>query len=340
MPVSPPLWAPRPSSPPEEFCELSVPSRAGAPRAPRPSRPPLPPPCCCPPPARRPSNSTPATRTSACAGTTPSATTWPGGWRRDSKIGNSPISDEGTYSFDRGDLVANRLDLLSEFDLVWKKRYGFRVSGAGWYDDAYGNKGAIQTRRSTTSRATSATTTARWSSACTTARPAKSSTPSCSAASTSATCRSTPRPAAIPVLGRVAVPGRPPAQDRLRPEPAGPAEGLRDAGHRGQGTVPSAEPAVRAGAGDRDFSFAASTCSSGNRRAIPKAAPTWARWTSRSTARTARPLSLPLGFAPRQSVEPDQRGEFGLSARWSPHWLDGTLGFYYRNFADKLPQTF
>ena len=59
---------------------------------------------------------------------------------RDSKIGNSALSDEGTYSFDRGDAVAKRLDLLSEFDLVFKKRYGFRVSGAGWFDDAYGNK--------------------------------------------------------------------------------------------------------------------------------------------------------------------------------------------------------
>ena len=36
--------------------------------------------------------------------------------------------------------------------------------------------------------------------------------------------------------------------------------------------------------------------------------------------------------------EPKQRGELGLSARWSPEWLDGTVGLYYRNFADKLPQ--
>ena len=54
-----------------------------------------------------------------------------------------------------------------------------------------------------------------------------------------------------PVLGRVAVPGRPHAQHRLRPEPAGPAKGLRHARHRGQGTVPPAEPAVGPGAGER-----------------------------------------------------------------------------------------
>jgi hypothetical protein len=45
------------------------------------------------------------------------------------------------------------------------------------------------------------------------------------------------------------------------------------------------------------------------------------------------------GFAMRGAAsEPSQHGEFGLSARWSPEVLDGTVGFYYRNYADKLPQ--
>ncbi len=30
-----------------------------------------------------------------------------------------------------------RLDLLSEFDFIYQDRFGFRVSGAGWYDAAY-----------------------------------------------------------------------------------------------------------------------------------------------------------------------------------------------------------
>ncbi len=59
---------------------------------------------------------------------------------RDSKIGNSVLADEGDYSFNKGQAVANRLDILSEFDLVFKKKYGFRLSGAGWYDAAYGDK--------------------------------------------------------------------------------------------------------------------------------------------------------------------------------------------------------
>ncbi len=56
------------------------------------------------------------------------------GWRvesRDQAIGNSIIADEGTYSFDKGDIVQNRLDLLTELDVVYKRMMGFRVSAAG-----------------------------------------------------------------------------------------------------------------------------------------------------------------------------------------------------------------
>ena len=61
---------------------------------------------------------------------------------RNPLIGNNIASDEGTYLFDKGDLTANRLDIFSEFDFVWKKQLGFRVSGAAWGDGAYnGNSG-------------------------------------------------------------------------------------------------------------------------------------------------------------------------------------------------------
>lgn len=54
-----------------------------------------------------------------------------------SRILRNAGSDESDAKFDKGDLITNRLDLLSEFDLVYKSRHGFRVSGAGWYDNAY-----------------------------------------------------------------------------------------------------------------------------------------------------------------------------------------------------------
>lgn len=37
----------------------------------------------------------------------------------------------------KGDIVTNRLDLLTELDVVYKESMGLRVSAAGWYDHAY-----------------------------------------------------------------------------------------------------------------------------------------------------------------------------------------------------------
>lgn len=46
-------------------------------------------------------------------------------------------------------------------------------------------------------------------------------------------------------------------------------------------------------------------------------------------------LGLPFTY----NNEPDKkRGDWGISARWSPQWLDGTLGFYYREYTSKFPQ--
>ena len=45
--------------------------------------------------------------------------------------------DDGDRNFKRGSLISNRVDLLSELDLVYRKDYGFRVSAAGWYDAVY-----------------------------------------------------------------------------------------------------------------------------------------------------------------------------------------------------------
>lgn len=57
--------------------------------------------------------------------------------QRNKVIGNSANSDEGTYSYDRGDVVTNRLDLLSEFETSYKKQVGLRLTGAAWVDGAF-----------------------------------------------------------------------------------------------------------------------------------------------------------------------------------------------------------
>jgi hypothetical protein len=50
---------------------------------------------------------------------------------------NNPVTGISDNKFGKGELFENRLDLLSEFDLIYKSRYGFRVSAEGWYDHAY-----------------------------------------------------------------------------------------------------------------------------------------------------------------------------------------------------------
>ena len=309
-----------------------------------------------------------------CAGTTRSATTSAGRVEsRDQAIGNSIIADEGTYSFDKGDIVQNRLDLLTEFDVVYKRMFGFRVSAAGWYDNAYdghrprGNPALVVPNL-----------------------PASGPFP--------------PLRQALPNGGQFT------SYDNNEYSPyterfyAGPSGEILDAfvfANFDAGPVPMGvkvgPPHACTGA-NRCCSAAICTasrirrCRSTCRRASPRPAPRRrscsARWrtcrcrrSSRRTCRSPRstsgsgsPLRFPEGGTlsgpvdflfngpDRQLVPmpglPDAGGSgacvhqsrarlgrraeaarrLGLSARWSPEWLDGTMGFYYRNFTDKLPQ--
>ncbi len=57
---------------------------------------------------------------------------------KDSAIANSTTYDESDNRFGPGSFVTNRADLLSEADFVYEGKHGLRVSGAFWYDAAYG----------------------------------------------------------------------------------------------------------------------------------------------------------------------------------------------------------
>lgn len=58
---------------------------------------------------------------------------------RSSKVYGNVHFDESDALFDKGDVVTNRLDLLGELDLAWKKQAGLHLSAAAWYDQAYRN---------------------------------------------------------------------------------------------------------------------------------------------------------------------------------------------------------
>ncbi|RLQ22839.1 DUF1302 family protein [Seongchinamella sediminis] len=60
------------------------------------------------------------------------------GGRGNSAVG-AGLADDADLSVDRTSLglVSTRLDVLSEFDVIWKQDFGFRISASGWYDHAY-----------------------------------------------------------------------------------------------------------------------------------------------------------------------------------------------------------
>ena len=55
------------------------------------------------------------------------------------KVPNARIADDSDFSVDRtsGGISSARIDIRSELDVIWKQDFGFRISGAGWYDAAY-----------------------------------------------------------------------------------------------------------------------------------------------------------------------------------------------------------
>ncbi|WP_028628881.1 DUF1302 domain-containing protein [Metapseudomonas resinovorans] len=63
---------------------------------------------------------------------------------RERALANNATYDESDSRFDRGDVVTNRLDLMSEFELAYQQYHGLRVSAAAWYDQAYAD-GDVET---------------------------------------------------------------------------------------------------------------------------------------------------------------------------------------------------
>lgn len=69
------------------------------------------------------------------------------GWRMQDPSADLAAPTSGIFATERkfkekglnGGMVTNRLDILTELDFIYKKDTGFRVSAASWYDRRYGN---------------------------------------------------------------------------------------------------------------------------------------------------------------------------------------------------------
>jgi Protein of unknown function (DUF1302) len=265
---------------------------------------------------------------------------------RDSKIGNSALSDEGTYSFDKGDAVAKRFDLLTEFDVVYLKRFGARISATAWYDGAYGSKSRSNPN------------------------PPLSNIPSYTNNQYSGTTKRLYRGGTGEfmdafVFGGIDL-GDVPVQAKLGRHTVYWGESLLLGGNLhsvayAQNPLDLQKGFATPGTEAKELfrplnqlSLQAQVTDT-----LSLAAQALLEWESARYPEGGTylgPVDFVFNGPDRQFIpstaappgffvsrgpasEPKQRGEWGLSARWSPKELDGTLGFYYRNFADKLPQT-
>lgn len=262
---------------------------------------------------------------------------------RDSKIGNSAVADEGTYSFNKGQTVANRLDVLTELDISWRKRWGARVSAAGWYDDAYGSVSHSNPNL-----------------------PLSAIPSYVNHTYSDYTQRFYHGPSGeildAFVFGGFDL-GEVPVNAKLGRHSLYWGESLFLGGNMHSVAYAQnpldlqkgfATPGVEAKELFRPLNQISGQAQITDTLSV--AAQYMFEWESYRypeggtylgpvdfafNGPDRQFLSPQLGFATRGNPsEPKQHGEGGLSARWSPDWLDGTLGFYYRNFADKLPQTF
>ena len=262
---------------------------------------------------------------------------------RDSKIGNSPLADEGDYSFDRGDAVATRFDLLSELDVVYQKYHGLRISGAAWYDAAYGSKSRSNPN------------------------PPLVNIPSYVNHDYSSYTRRYYAGPSGELLDAFAFTrfdlGSAPTALKIGRHSIYWGESLFVNGNV-NGIAYSQNPLdlqkgfATPGSEAKELFRPLNQISVQSQvtETVSVAAEYMLQWESfrypeggtylgpvdfAFNGPDRQFLSPALGFATRgDPVEPKQNGEWGLATRWSPAWLDGTMGVYYRNYADKLPQTF
>jgi hypothetical protein len=250
----------------------------------------------------------------------------------------SPNFDDGNRNFDKG-LVGNRLDLLSEFDLVWRKNTGLRVTAAAWYDHAY----------------------------------SKTSTDNRSVATTNNLVNGVPTLGYNDYVKRFY---RGPSGEILDAFAFFKLDAANASFKVGKSVEYWGEALLAAG-GTHGISYSQMPQDQAKALAVPGTEikeifrpinNITARFSPTDTLTVAaqyfldwEPTRIPepgtyFGFSDalgnsgtylrvlgpyatrRPDVTPKKRGEYGVSARWASSALDATLGFYYRNFADKIGQ--
>ena len=278
---------------------------------------------------------------------------------QDNAILGNVNADDGDRNFGNGSLVTNRLDILSEFDVVWRKSYGARFSAALWYDNAYSS---LDNRNNATANTLVNGLPVAGQLSPYTKRYAKGP----SAEWLDAFAFANFDIAGIPfnvkagqhtvywgdslLLGG-AIHGVSYGQNSLDlwkglSTPGAEAKELfRPKG----GLTLQAQPT-------KDLSIAGQWFYNWQAIRVPESGTYLTvndglNFGGDSTILGANPFAAAIPGAPsllrawnQHSVSTSRYsgnlGDWGISARWSPDWLDGTLGFYYRNATDILPQVY
>jgi hypothetical protein len=261
---------------------------------------------------------------------------------RDSKIGNTVIADEGTYSFDRGDTVASRFDVLTEIDVVYMKRFGARLSAAGWYDFAYGDDSKTNPNLPFTQ--IPSYINKKYSTY--TNRFYQGPSGEILDAFVFAGFDLGSAPTSVKVGSHTIYWGESLFVNgnlhsvAYSQNPLDLQKGFATPGSEAKELFRPLNQISATSQITDTLSISAEYLLEWEGYRYPEGGTYLGPVDFVFNGPDRQFLSAALGFAANGNPsEPKEYGEWGLAARWSPQWLDGTLGFYYRNYADKLPQT-
>lgn len=268
--------------------------------------------------------------------------------RQNEAILRSINSDDGNRNFNRHAVVTNRVDLLSELDLVYRKKLGARLSAAGWYDQAYAGS-LDNTSLATSNHLVNGRQALGLSSY--TKRYYKGASGeildafvfgSAEFGGMSATVRAGRHTVnwGESLLGGGAIHGisysqAPLDQAKALAIPGIEAKELYRPLNQISGQV-QLTPTL---------SMAAQYFLEWQNSRFPEAGSYLGFSDALLSGGESILVALPpaLGGGTRlvtrsEDVTPKDRGDWGVSMRWTPEWLDGTAGLYYRKFSDRVPQ--
>jgi hypothetical protein len=260
---------------------------------------------------------------------------------QDQAILANPNLDDGDRNFASG-FVANRLDVLSEVDFVFKRDFGFRVSWAGWYDQAYAKDSFDNNSLATSNHL-------------------KNGVQSLGVSDYVKYYYAGPSGEVLDAfgfgnfsIGDVPVQIKAGRHTLYFGESLGLTAGLNSIAYV-QSPIDFFKGYAVPGTGLKELfrplnSISASVSPLQGLSITGQYFLQWepARYPEAGSylgiydffLNGAESLLDPaLGVVQRGAdISPPDARDWGLSMRWSPEWLFGTLGFYYRNLSDKLPQ--